>query len=150
MTQQGAGLDDSLVDGLERLTRFSPFDVFTSVDNARTTSIDGEALPDGFSTADFIKAIEPTTFEKPAEPAWLLDPVADVEAGSFVGVNPGTSVNFKIFAKNDFLEPGKSGRFFRTRISVLAGGEGCAELDSREVLILVPPTEIEPSVRILR
>jgi Integrin beta chain VWA domain len=133
----GSGLANNIVTGIRMLTRFATFDV-TSERMGGTADTDGMALPTPHTTADFIHAVTPTGFMLPPPPPNLPDPTFD--ATQFRGVTPGTKVNFDVEAFNDFLPAGNAARIFRASIQVLAGG--CTPLDTREVLILVPPEEI--------
>jgi hypothetical protein len=121
------------------LTRFGKFDVVTEV-VGETEGINGEALPPGTTTADFIVSVTPVSFIKPADPPGLPDPIIDVDIMGFRGVTPGTTVTFDVTAYNDFVAPGPVAKFFEATIRVLAGG--CTPLDERKVLILVPPSGI--------
>ncbi len=137
VNDSGVGLGDSMVNGIEMLTRYAAFDVYT-VKEGVTTGIEGEPLPDGRTTADFIKAIIPDSFQKPPPPPDLPDPTMDDQF--FYGVTPGTVVSFNVTAYNDFLEGSEKPQMFRAVIRVLAGG--CTPLDEREVFILVPPNPL--------
>lgn len=133
----GMGLGGSVVTGLQMLTRFAAFDVVTETDG-ETEGINGEALPAGTTTADFIRSVIPDSFVKPPPPPNLPDPTFDTVG--FQNVTPGTVVSFDVTAYNDFVEGTEYAQFFRATIRVLAGG--CTDLDQREVLILVPPNPI--------
>ena len=133
----GQGLGGSVVTGLEMLTRFGAFDVVTET-QGETQGINGEPLPTGTTTADFIRSVIPDSFVKPQPPPTLPDPTFD-NIG-FQNVTPGTQVSFDVTAYNDFVQGSDSAQFFRATIRVLAGG--CTDLDQREVLILVPPNPI--------
>jgi len=133
----GIGLGGSVVTGLQMLTRFGAFDVVTETEG-ETAGINGEPLPAGKTTADFLRSVVPDSFEKPPPPPNLPDPTFDTVG--FQNVTPGTVVRFGVTAYNDFVEGSDKAQFFRATIRVLAGG--CTDLDQREVLILVPPTPI--------
>lgn len=133
----GSGLGNTLVTGIQMLTRFATFSV-TSEKQGVTTDIDGNPLPGAYTTADFIKAITPVSFMLPPPPPTLPNPTFDTM--SFFGVTPGTQVEFGVNAFNDFVPQTEEAQIFRATIRVLAGG--CTPLDQREVVILVPPTPI--------
>lgn len=135
--QNGTGLSDNIVTGLKMLTRFAAFDVSTET-AGEAQGVNGETLPVGTSTADFIKAIVPDSFQKPAPPPELPDPSFDQV--NFYGVTPGTVVSFQVHAYNDFVPATETAQLFRAVIRVLAGG--CTDLDQREVIILVPPQPV--------
>jgi hypothetical protein len=118
------------------LARFATFDVPTDKQGV-TTDINGNPLASG-TTADFIKAVTPTSFVLPPPPPVLPNPTFD--ATTFHNVTPGTQVSFAVNAFNDFVPQTDQAQIFRATIRVLAGG--CTPLDQRDVLILVPPTPI--------
>jgi hypothetical protein len=60
-----------------------------------------------------------------------------IRDGKFAGVVPGTAVRFTIAAKNDVVMEGDAPQVFHARIKLRAGG--CADLDERDVIIVVPP-----------
>lgn len=133
----GSGLGESLVTGIEMLTRYAAFDVFTEMEGV-TEGTNGEPLPASTTTADFIKEVVPDSFQKPPPPPELPDPTMDTQY--FYGVTPGTIVKFNVVAYNDFVEGTEKPQIFRAVIRVLAGG--CTALDEREVFILVPPNAL--------
>lgn len=134
----GSGLGANIVTGIRMLTRFATFDV-ESQRLGVTTDVAGNPLPGSHTTADFLRAITPTSFVLPPPPPALPNPTFDATA--FHGVTPGTQVSFNVEAFNDFVPATAEAQIFRANIQVLAGG--CTPLDQREVLILVPPMPIE-------
>jgi hypothetical protein len=60
-----------------------------------------------------------------------------IENGRFTRVVPGTGVRFTVTARNTFVEPKSTPQIFRATIRIRAGG--CADLDERDVIIVVPP-----------
>jgi hypothetical protein len=137
VNDQGAGVSTNVVTGIQLLTRFAQFDV-TSERQGVTTDIDGNALPAPRTTADFIKSVTPTGFTLPAAPPVVPNPTFD--ATTFYGVTPSTRVQFDVKALNDFVVQTNDAQIFRATIRVVASG--CADLDQRDVLILVPPNPI--------
>jgi hypothetical protein len=133
----GTGVSTNIVTGIQMLTRFATFDVPTDKQGG-TTDVDGNPLPAGHTTADFIKAVMPQSFVLPPPPPVLPNPTYD--ATTFHNVTPGTQVTFAVDAFNDFVMQTDSAQIFRATIRVLAGG--CTPLDQRDVLILVPPMPI--------
>jgi len=133
----GTGVSTNIVTGIQMLTRFATFDVPTDKQGG-TTDIAGNPLPAGFTTADFIKMVTPTSFVLPPPPPVLPNPTFD--ATTFHNVTPGTQVTFAVNAYNDFVMETGTAQIFRATIRVLAGG--CTPLDQRDVLILVPPMPI--------
>lgn len=133
----GTGVSTNIVTGIQMLTRFATFDVPTDRQGVMT-DVDGNPLPMGYTTADFIKTVAPTSFVLPPPPPVLPNPTFD--ATTFHNVTPGTQVSFAVNAFNDFVPQTDQAQIFRATIRVLAGG--CTPLDQRDVLILVPPTPI--------
>ena len=136
-TYQGTGVGASVVTGIQMLTRFATFDV-TRVPMGVGTDVNGNPLPVGHTTADFLKAIAPSTFVLPPPPPVLPNPTFD--ATTFHNVTPGTQVGFTVDAFNDFVPQTDQAQIFHSTIQVLAGG--CTPLDQRDVLILVPPNPV--------
>ena len=137
VSSTGTGVSTNIVTGIQMLTRFATFNVPTDKQGV-ATDINGNPLPVGHTTDEFIKAVTPTGFMKPPPPPVLPDPTFD--AVQFYGVTPGTKVEFAVNAFNDFVPQTQNAQIFRATIRVLAGG--CTPLDQRDVLILVPPTPI--------
>jgi hypothetical protein len=133
----GTGLGTSVVTGIQMLTRFATFDV-TRVPMGVGTDVNGNPLPAGHTTADFLKTIAPATFVLPPPPPVLPNPTFD--ATTFHNVTPGTQVGFTVDAFNDFVPQTDQAQIFHATIQVLAGG--CTPLDQRDVLILVPPSPV--------
>jgi hypothetical protein len=133
----GTGVSTNIVTGIQMLARFATFDVPTDKQGV-ATDINGNPLPAGHTTADFIKAVMPQSFVLPPPPPALPNPTYD--ATTFHNVTPGTQVTFAVDAFNDFVMQTDSAQIFRATIRVLAGG--CTPLDQRDVLILVPPMPI--------
>src|SRR5262249_40686848 len=63
----GSGVSDSIVTGIQMLTRFATFTVPTEHEGV-TTDIDGNPLPAGHNTADFLRSIVPETYLLPPPP----------------------------------------------------------------------------------
>ncbi|MEO6772256.1 MAG: hypothetical protein ABI467_04450 [Kofleriaceae bacterium] len=136
-SSDGSGVGASVVTGIQMLTRFATFDV-TRVPMGVGTDVDGNPLPAGHTTADFLKSIAPASFVLPPPPPLLPNPTFD--ATTFHNVTPGTQVGFTVDVFNDFVPQTDSAQIFHATIQVLAGG--CTPLDQRDVLILVPPTPV--------
>jgi hypothetical protein len=135
----GTGLGAHVTTGIQMVARFATFDATTEKEG-ETESITGVPLPNGTTTADFIKAITPNSFMLPPAPPVVPNPTFDAVA--FHDVTPGTVVTFDVVAFNDFVQAGDQALIYRARIRVLAGG--CSPLDEREVIILVPPDAVGP------
>jgi hypothetical protein len=138
VNSNGSGLGQSIVDGVQMLAAYSPFDVTTQVDGM-DTDVDGVALPPGTTTADFIVSVVPFSHGPIPLPGVPPPTLTDV---AFLDVIPDTDVTFTVTAYNDFVPQGPSARLFTASITVLA--DGCSDLDTREVLILVPPQALPP------
>ena len=91
----------------------------------------GEVLPAGKDTADFILSLTP---EAPAPGS------STISGDVFLGVTPGSTVKFKLTARNDFVEHRREAQLFTVDIHVL--GDAVTVLDVRKVYVVVPP-EIE-------
>ncbi len=134
IAQDGSGLGAQVVSGITQVARYSKFDV-TTQKSGNTTGDKGEPLPAGKSAADFITAVTPKDASPPPAPPTL--PTPTIDGNSFTKVYPGSTVRFSVTAENTMVESTEVPQIFRATIKVLAGG--CADLDQREVIILVPP-----------
>jgi hypothetical protein len=130
----GTGLGTSVVTGLQMLTKYAAFTV-TSALEGFTSGVNGEVVPSGHTTSDFIKQVTPAGFTLPPPPPTLPNPTYD--STTFYNVTPGTIVEFNVVAFNDFVPQTTQPQLFRATIKVLAGG--CTDLDQRDVFVLVPP-----------
>lgn len=134
----GSGLGAGLLDGVQNLAAYAAFDVTTQVTGV-TEDSQGLPLPPGTSSADFILSVTPLEAGAPPLPG-APDPLLTEDA--FLGVIPNTPVTFTVEAFNSFLPQGPEPRLFTAEITVLA--DGCSDLDTRQVFILVPPQDIDP------
>jgi hypothetical protein len=123
----GTGLDSAVVDAVVELTSGTPQDV-----NTRTENVPGN--PDDVDATGFIKSIVPDEGYRDGVAGVGYDSKDDT---TFYGVIPGTEVDFDIDFHNDFRPPASVTEIFQARIIVV--GNGVADLDSRNVYILVPP-----------
>jgi hypothetical protein len=124
---KGNGLGVQVISGISQLARFGAFDLVA------TTA--GDPLPGGGTTAGFITGVIPADATTPPAPPVVKAPV--IRGGTFTGVAPGTVVRFTISARNDVVMEKVEPQVFHARIKISAGG--CADLDERDVIILVPP-----------
>lgn len=140
---KGNGLGSTVVSGIEALAFYAQFDV-TMEKKGETESVDGVELPDDHTTLDFISAI---TADKSGDPPIEGLPKPKPAGDHFEDVTPGTEVQFKIEAVNDFLpeEPGKV-QVFQAELKVKADQCEGLELDTREVHFIIPPAPIAPPV----
>lgn len=130
----GAGLDASIVSGIDALINYAPIDV-----TARARRDPEEPIID---TTCFLRAITPDTFiARPG--ACSTEPVAadfdgDGTLDGFRDVTPGTQLFFAVLAENpDCAPPLDEPQVFIAYIDVI--GDGSAVLDTQIVTILVPP-----------
>ena len=135
----GTGLGDQVTAGIAQLARFASFDVVTDV-QGQTTGEKGETLPSGMTTADFIKSITPLDAIGPSPPPFIPPPIMNDKG--FSKVVPGSFVRFNVEAHNEMVRENNRPQVFHATIRVRAGG--CANLDSRDVIILVPPLAPTP------
>jgi len=123
---------DQIITGITSLVGGTPQDVST-----RTENVAGN--PDGFDATQFIKNIVP--FEGYG-PAGESGPIAGVTYASkdettFYQVIPGTQVEFTIDFWNDVRPTPVRTEIHQAKIIVV--GNGVADLDFRNVYIVVPP-----------
>jgi hypothetical protein len=122
---------EQIITGITSLVGGTPQDV-----NTTTRNVPGN--PGEFDATRFIKSIVPIE--------GFRDGIAGANPGvsysskddtTFYQVIPGTMVDFGIDFWNDVHPPAATALIFRATIIVL--GNGVAELDQREVYIIVPP-----------
>jgi len=126
-TAEGGEVSRTVVTGIETLTRAVPQDV-------TTLALNRDGNPDDFDATRFIDSI--TTVEG------YFGGVAGEgyesrDETTFFEVVPGTSLEFRVVFENDVVPEQERPQLFRARILVL--GSGGAELDRRNVYIVVPP-----------
>ncbi|HEX2880750.1 MAG TPA: hypothetical protein VHO25_14560 [Polyangiaceae bacterium] len=129
----GSGLSTLIVDAIEQLATLSDLDVSTRA-IGKIEGEAGEVLPDGTTTADFIKSITPV----PPAPDG-----ATIDGDIFRSVQPGSTVTFALDAHNDFVRHTDKDQLFTIRIQVL--GDRVTVLDTRTVFVIVPREIPEPS-----
>jgi hypothetical protein len=123
----GTGLSAAVVDGVAQLVGGTPQDVST-----RTENVPGN--PDEFDATLFIKAIVPLEGYRDGIAGTGYD---SKDETTFYGVIPGTIVEFTVDFWNDVRMPAATAQIFKAKIIVI--GNGVADLDSRNVYIIVPP-----------
>lgn len=129
----GGGLGERLVDAVTMQALHAPLVVSVAVQGA-TEGVGGTPLPPGLDTASFIASATPSA-AGPSPLPELPDPV--IAGNAFVGVIPSTPVSFEVVAHNEIVPATDEGQLFSTSVSVR--GDGCFELETRQVLVLVPP-----------
>ncbi len=127
ISSDGSGLSSTVVDAVAQLVGGTPQDV-----NTRTENVPGN--PDEFDATLFIKAIVPYEGYRDGIPGTGFD---SKDATTFYGVIPGTQVEFNIDFWNDVRPPAATAQIFKAKIIVV--GNGVADLDARNVYIVVPP-----------
>ncbi|HNN91146.1 MAG TPA: hypothetical protein PKI03_02710 [Pseudomonadota bacterium] len=129
----GSGVGAGVAAAVSQLVRFAPIDVDTKK-SGTTMSEDGTRLPAGHDSADFITAVTALDGTAPSMPAGLKAPTA--VGDHFTGVTPGSTLRFTIQGRNDFAPAGATPQVYRAKLRVQVSA--CAELEDREVFILVP------------
>ena len=122
----GGTVSDAIIDGIGTLTGGVAQDVST-----RTENVPGN--PDEFDATLFIKSITPVEGYVGGIPGMGYDSFDDT---TFYNVIPGTEVDFNVDFFNDVRPPAATAQIFEARIIVV--GNGVADLDSRNVYIIVP------------
>jgi hypothetical protein len=131
ISSDGTGLDTRIVEAIRTLAEETPQDISAE---AR----DGEDRPAEVGPVDavqFVKAITPVNL---VDGTTLIDcpDATRCDDRLFYDVTPGGRVSFRIRFLNDFQTPRSYAQVFLATIVVL--GNGVAELDTREVVIVVP------------
>ena len=129
----GTGLSNLVVDAIKQLAALGELDVSTRP-IGKTAGEQGEVIPPGTTTANFLKSIHPV----PPPPAG-----ASIDGDVFRKVKPGSKVTFRLDAYNDFVQATAKDQLFTIDIQVL--GDGVTLLDTRRVFIVVPK-KLETSV----
>jgi hypothetical protein len=129
----GTGLSNLIVDAIKQLAALGELDVSTRP-IGKTAGEQGEVIPPGTTTANFLKSIHPL----PPPPAG-----STIDGDIFRKVKPGSKVTFRLDAYNDFVPETTKDQLFTIDIQVL--GDGVTLLDTRRVFIVVPK-KLEGSV----
>jgi len=126
----GSGLGTEVVDAVGQLVGGTPQDVST-----RTENVPGN--PGEFDATRFIKNIVPVEGFRDGIPGPGPNSYSSRDETTFYDVIPGTRVQFAVDFWNDVHPPAETALIFRARIVVV--GNGVADLDARDVYIVVPP-----------
>jgi hypothetical protein len=128
----GSGLGSAVVDAVGQLVGGTPQDVST-----RTQNVPGN--PDEFDATLFIKSIVPVEGYGAGGEIGAIPGVTytSKDASTFYQVIPGTQVEFAIDFWNDVRPTPARTEIHQARIIVV--GNGVADLDFRNVYIVVPP-----------
>ncbi|MEM6954566.1 MAG: hypothetical protein AAF645_02725 [Myxococcota bacterium] len=125
--QNGDGISAVIVDAVRDLVDDSPQDVST-----RTENLPGN--PDEFDATRFIQAVVPVEGYTPDGTVGGYSEKTDT---IFVGVIPGTTVEFAVEFRNEVREGQDVAEIFEAQIIII--GSGVTVLDARTVYIIVPP-----------
>jgi hypothetical protein len=124
-----------IIEGIRSVVSGTPQDVST-----RTENVAGN--PDMFDGTLFIKSIIPLEGYRGALSGAMPGVTyTSRDMTTFYGVIPGTEVEFTVDFWNDVRMPAAIAQIFRARIIVV--GNGVADLDQREVYVIVPPADTE-------
>ena len=128
----GGGVSDRIIEGIETLAGRTPQDV-----DGFPEDVPGN--PDNFDARQFIKAITPVEGYNNGQ----MGAIPGVTYSSrnetaFFDVIPGTQVEFSVRFLNDVRMPPETAEIHRAVIVVR--GNGVARLDTRNVYIIVPPS----------
>ena len=129
----GSGLGSGLVEAIRVLASETPQDI-------RGAVRDGEDFPPEVGPIDagmFVKAITPIRLLTDGGATTITCPMSGrCDDRDFFAVVPGELVEFDVRFENDFVPPRRTSQVFRATIFVL--GNRVAELDARDVTIVVP------------
>jgi hypothetical protein len=119
----------TIIDAIESLATGTPQDVGTRQENV-------SGNPDDFDATQFITRVTPRE--------GFLDGMAgqgyqSKNDSTFVGVIPGTEVEFEVEFENTTRMGADEAEIFRAKIVVV--GNGVTDLDERNVFIVVPPED---------
>jgi hypothetical protein len=126
-TSNGGSVNNAIVDQIEMLASGTPQDVGT-----RTENVSGN--PDDFDATQFILDITPVEGYRDGNAGEGYD---SKNENKFLGVIPGTEVEFEVEFGNDVREGQDTAQIFEAKILVV--GNGVTDLDTRNVYIVVPP-----------
>lgn len=123
---------DQIIAGIRSVVQGTPQDVST-----RTENVAGN--PDDVDARQFIAGIVPLEGYGPGGVSGAMPGVTYTsrDATTFYAVIPGTEVEFTVDFYNGARMPAETAQIFRARIIVV--GNGVADLDQRQVYIVVPP-----------
>ncbi len=147
LEDDGTGLSQAALTGIEALLGFSTFEITTEV-----RADPAELGSSGIDTRCFIHSVVPSVAQTanscaPGPTIFDSDP-STTAADTFRNVTPGTTLNFVLNAQNRDLSPGPNfgqpcataagvPRMFRAFVDVIA--DGVTVVDTQDVLIIVPP-----------
>jgi hypothetical protein len=132
ISPDGSGLGDSIIEAIRVLAEETPQDI-------GAVPRDGDDIPPEVGPIDatqFIKAITPLQLIPMSGPLVPCPDASRCDDRLFYQVSPGDFVDFRLRFLNDFVPPRATVQVFRATITVV--GNGVAELDTRDVVIVVP------------
>lgn len=132
ISSNGSGLGDSIIEAIRVLAEETPQDI-------SGVARDGEDIPAEVGPVDatrFVKAITPVRQLESGVPTVTCPMASRCDETFFYDVAPGDTVEFRVRFLNDFQRPRATTQVFRATIVVL--GNGVADLDERDVVIIVP------------
>jgi hypothetical protein len=127
----GAELGENVVTGAQALVGRVPLDVGAAARDDPADDLDASL---------FIESITPNTVdavEDPRTPGVMCVTGLPAAGGLFTDVLPGTKVCFDITARNTTMPHDGEAHFYRVFIDVV--GDGAAVLDTRDIVLIVPP-----------
>lgn len=130
ISSDGSGLTARVGDAIESLVSETPQDVGTLVR-------DGDDFPVGIAPVDasvFVKSVTPTTARRGTTE--ISETEIPRDDANFYGVAPGIEVSFRVHFLNDTVPSINTSQIFRATLAVV--GNGVAELDTHDIVILVP------------
>ena len=120
------------------------YKIQTQLGNGSTCEWFSDPLNPDINPADnnnsVLTVTDPLLFQVAEEPS-AAGNMRAISAG-LAGTQAFTDITFSVEAFNSFLPQGPEARLFIGEITVVA--DGCSDLDTREVFILVPPAELDP------
>jgi hypothetical protein len=136
VASSGAGLSDSVIEGIQALINFATFDLTT-----RVRPDEGELEESGVDTSEFVVGVVPISGVAPdtgcAEEPVMADRNRDGVFDHFLGVVPGSRLTFDVTAYNGIVPSTNAPQVFTAFIDVVQ--QGGAVLDTQIVTVLVPP-----------
>lgn len=130
----GGGLGERIVDAAHMVARGAPFTVTIAV-HGTPAALGGTPLPPGLDTSVFIASTMPL-WSGPVPLQGVADPILTPTA--FVDVVPGTTVAFEVTGHDELVPSTDVPQLFVVELAAIA--DGCVDLGTREILVLVPPT----------
>lgn len=140
--EAGKGVSDSVVKAIEAISKANIFDITADAENDPTNQ-------DGIDAKPFIKAlraVEEGNASAGCAPmtGQVKDTDGDGVADTFVRITVGTPVCFEVIPATNTTVRGKTQAVFVNAFIRVLGMPGRVNLDRRQVIFLIPPTEQGP------